>query len=151
VRDWSPTATWSWTPSGASPTAKVAAHARCSGCPWGGAAGGEAVLAYAILSPGSPPTTTTLTPDRAAPQPPGTTIAFTAGASGGTAPYEYRFWLFDGSSWSLVRDWSPTATWSWTPSGASPTAKVAAHARCSGCPWGGAAGGEAVLLYPIGP
>ena len=151
VRDWSSLATWSWTPGSANASSRVAAHARCTGCAWAGASSGEAVLAFPISTPGAPPTQTTLTPNKAAPQPPNTTITFTAGASGGTAPYEYRFWLFDGSSWSLARDWGSAATWSWTPGAASPGAKVAAHARCTGCPWGGAAGGEAVLLYPIAP
>jgi subtilisin family serine protease len=67
-----------------------------------------------------PITTSTLTlqnvtPSVAAPQPAGTTIAFTATATGGIAPYQYKWWLFDGATWSLVRDWSPGNTFQWTP------------------------------------
>ena len=46
---------------------------------------------------------------------PGTTVTFTAGATGGTAPYSYKYWLFNGSTWTMVRDWSSNASWAWTP------------------------------------
>src|SRR5438270_628787 len=55
------------------------------------------------------------TPDKASPQAAGTTITFTANASGGTAPYQYKWWLKSGSTWSMVKDWSSSATYAWTP------------------------------------
>jgi hypothetical protein len=47
-------------------------------------------------------------------------VTFTAAASGGTGTYEYKFWLFDGTSWNLMKDYSGTGpgsdTWIWDTS-----------------------------------
>ena len=45
----------------------------------------------------------------------GTSVAFTAvGTGAGTgAVYSYRFWFFDGATWTVVRDYSPSDTWVW--------------------------------------
>src|SRR5207237_5352753 len=53
-------------------------------------------LAFTIQAP-PPATLTDLSADKATPQPVGTTITFTASVTGGTAPYQYKWWLFDGS------------------------------------------------------
>jgi hypothetical protein len=45
--------------------------------------------------------------------PAGTAVTWTATALGGTAPYAYKFYVFDGSSWSVGRDWSASNTWTW--------------------------------------
>src|SRR2546430_15533419 len=50
-------------------------------------------------------TLSSLTPDKAAPQPPGTTVTFTATATGGTAPYSYKWWVSDGTTWTVVQSW----------------------------------------------
>jgi hypothetical protein len=50
----------------------------------------------------APLTLTNLTANLTAPQPPGTTITFTATASGGTAPYQSKWWFSDGTTWSLA-------------------------------------------------
>jgi hypothetical protein len=53
----------------------------------------------------------TITPDQASPHPPGTAVLFTASGTGSSG-YQYRFWLFDGASWSMVQDYGVGATWS---------------------------------------
>ncbi|HVO83108.1 MAG TPA: hypothetical protein VMU60_01665 [Syntrophobacteria bacterium] len=94
---------------------------------------------------------TTLTSDMAAPQRVNSTITFTAAATGGMGPYEYRFWLFDGSTWSVLSNWSRDNTYTWNPTSANPSYRLAVHARCIGCPWGGAPAGEAAVPYSITP
>lgn len=71
------------------------------------------LLAYQIAP--APATAVTLTPDLASPQAPGTPITFTAVASGGTGPYEYRFWLNVGGTYVIAQDYTTTNTWTWTP------------------------------------
>jgi hypothetical protein len=45
----------------------------------------------------------------------GSPVVFTATAAGGEAPYEFKWWMFEGSTgWRMVRDWGQ-ATYSWTP------------------------------------
>ena len=65
---------------------------------------------------GSPMTSVALGTNLLSPQPLGSQILLTAVGSGGSGPYEYRFWAHDTSSeWEIVRDWSTTATYSWMP------------------------------------
>jgi hypothetical protein len=64
-------------------------------------------------------TDATLVPDLASPQPTGTPeVVFTAGATGGSGSYEYRFWLYSASGgvWTIVQDYSTTNTWTWDTS-----------------------------------
>jgi hypothetical protein len=61
-----------------------------------------------------PATGATLAANPASPQARGTTVTFTAAGSGSAAGYSYQFWLFNGTTWTMVQDWSTTATWAWT-------------------------------------
>ena len=66
---------------------------------------GTGVLVY-------PATGVTLTPSVASPQNVGTAVEFTAAGQGGTASaYQYKFWLHDGTKWTVEQDFSPDATW----------------------------------------
>ncbi len=64
------------------------------------------------------PTVSSLTPSPAPPWNVGTTITWTATATGGTAPLQYEFLLYTGATatWSVARGYSTTNSWSWTPS-----------------------------------
>jgi hypothetical protein len=57
-----------------------------------------------------------LAANKASPQAPGSTITWTASASGGVAPLQYKWFVFDGVNWAIVQDWSPANTFAWTPS-----------------------------------
>jgi hypothetical protein len=54
-----------------------------------------------------------LTSNVALPATAGTTITWTAGATGGTAPLEYQFWRQDGGTWIMVQDYRAQNTYSW--------------------------------------
>nr|MBP7572242.1 hypothetical protein [Acidobacteriota bacterium] len=58
-----------------------------------------------------------LTPDAASPVPPGTPVTWTAVAQG-RAALEYQFWLYrvETRRWTVLRDYSPLASATWTPS-----------------------------------
>jgi len=50
------------------------------------------------------------------PQPKGTSVTFTAGATGGTGtPYEYQFWVHDltTGAWTVGQDYSTANTFAW--------------------------------------
>lgn len=70
-----------------------------------------------------------LTSDLAAPQPPNTTITWTAAASGGEPPYQYQWVVFDGAAWTTMTGWSTNDTFAWTPTAANPAHQVSARAR----------------------
>ena len=76
-------------------------------------------------------TLSSLTSNLASPQVPGTTVTFSAAASGGTAPYQYKWWLSDGTAWSVVRDWNTSPSMTWRPTTAGPYT-VAVWARNAG-------------------
>jgi hypothetical protein len=59
----------------------------------------------------------------------GTPITFTAAVSGGTAPQQFKWMLFDGSNTSVVQGWSTTNTWTWTPTTANAAYQVTVWAR----------------------
>ncbi|HEY7285520.1 MAG TPA: hypothetical protein VH497_08765 [Vicinamibacterales bacterium] len=54
-----------------------------------------------------------LTTNTVLPAAAGTTIKWTAGATGGTAPLEYQFWRQNGGTWTMVQDYSSQNTYSW--------------------------------------
>ena len=57
---------------------------------------------------------TSLTSNRTSPQAPGTLITFTAAASGGRSPYQFKWLVYDGRTWTVVRNWSSSNTFTWS-------------------------------------
>ena len=130
VQDWSASATFVWRPTTPNAAYQVIA--------WVRSAGNTAdmlesykQLAFAI-NPPAPATLTGITTDKPAPQGPGVTITFTASASGGTAPYQYKWWLWNGTAWNIVQDWSASATFVWSPMLANPSYQLIAWVRSAG-------------------
>ncbi len=74
-------------------------------------------------------TVTNMVANLPSPQPPGATITFSATATGGTAPYQYKWWVANGTTSTLGRDWSTSNTFAWTPSTASPNYLITVWAR----------------------
>jgi hypothetical protein len=75
---------------------------------------------------------TGLTANLASPQPIGTTITFTATATGGTAPYQFKWFVFDGKTWTVMQNWSASNTWTWTPTSAGGKTRVGVWVRSAG-------------------
>jgi hypothetical protein len=68
------------------------------------------------LTGAAPVAVTSLTANTAFPVSFGTPITWTATATGGTAPLQYQFWrLRQGVGWTMVQDYSPSNTFTWTP------------------------------------
>ena len=72
-----------------------------------------------------------LTAGLSSPQPVGTSVSFTATATGGSGSYEYRWWVLSpGGPWQVVQDYSSGQTFSWTlRSFDSPQVQVAVWIR----------------------
>jgi hypothetical protein len=62
-----------------------------------------------------PLTITGLTSNLASPQSAGTSVTFFTAATGGRGPYQFKWFIFDGVSWTVARDWSSATTLTWTP------------------------------------
>ena len=78
-------------------------------------------------------TAVTLTAGKTSPRQVGTTVTFRAKASGGTGPYEYKFWLAKGggANEAVSPDYSPESAMVWTPTEAD-YYEVKVHARTQG-------------------
>jgi len=76
----------------------------------------------------APPQMVSLTTNVSLPAAAGTTITWTAGATGGTAPLEYQFWRQDAGIWRMVQDYRSLNTYTW-PTTASDIGQHAVQAR----------------------
>lgn len=74
-------------------------------------------------------TTVALSPDKTAPQAPGTVVRWSAAASGNQGPYEYKWASFANGTWSIAQDWSTSQTFDWQPAVAATDAKVGVWVR----------------------
>lgn len=53
-------------------------------------------------------------------------VTITANATGGTQPV-YKFWVFDGNEWTVLKDYSPAKTFDWSPQPGH--YKISVHAK----------------------
>jgi hypothetical protein len=131
LQEWSESNTLVWTPTVSYPyTIIVSVHSA------GGPDGAELSVnvPYVITAPPPPVSSVALAANKTSPQPPGTTITWTATGVGGAAPLQYKWFVFDGVSWALAQDWSSANTFLWTPSTANAGYLVAVWAKSVGNP-----------------
>lgn len=144
---WTPTPTYEWTPAVAGSYRVAVWVKRASNSSDQAEAAADlpfAITAAGTTAPVVPPSSTptptessrvshvTLKADRLSPQPPMTTITWTAQAFAGAAPYEYQWWQFDGARWTILRGWGVANTFSWSPAVANAQYQIGVWARSSG-------------------
>jgi regulation of enolase protein 1 (concanavalin A-like superfamily) len=115
LRDWSTAASAAWTPSQANSAYRLAVWVRNAGVT-ANVADASQTLTYAITASTTALTLTKLVANLASPQPLGTSVTFTATASGAVAPYQYKWWVLDGATWIMARDWSTSASYAFSAS-----------------------------------
>jgi hypothetical protein len=112
ARDYSTVATFAWPGGSVAGTYSFEVDARALGS----TVSYDAVknMAYAVTACAA----ATLGANPASPQAHGTSVMLTGGAACLGTP-EYRFWIrAPGGAWSIVQDYSPSSTFSWTPAAA---------------------------------
>jgi glucose/arabinose dehydrogenase len=110
TRDWGAGGTWSWLPREAG-TYAVQAWVRSAGSNSNWDAWTSSGF-FNVLP--SPLTLAAPVPDRQLPVAPGTAVTWEATATGGIPPLSYQFWTSTAGVWSLLRDYAPQATVTWT-------------------------------------
>ena len=91
--------------------------------------GTSGVTPFASSMPVS--TITGLTADLG-PQLSGTPVTVTASAAGGTAPYQFKWWLWNGAAWTLQVDWSTGNIFTWIPGTPNPNYAIGVWVRSAG-------------------
>ena len=111
-QDWSASSTWDWVPL-ASGTYYVQVWVRNAGS----AAAYDAWAGSTAASIGSP-APLTVASFKMAPMSPlfaGASATLTGAGSGGVGLYMYKFYVYNGSTWTIAQDWSASPTLNWTP------------------------------------
>jgi len=114
VQAYSASNTYTWTPGGGDVgdhVLQVLVRNAGSTAAW------EAQQMVAFTITGNTPTVTGLTADVPLPAVAGTTITWTATATGGIPPLQYEFWRRDRGVWQRVQAYSASNTYTWTPGG----------------------------------
>ena len=127
VKDWSAGSTFTWQPTTANAAYRVGVWAR-SATTTTDSMEANADMPFAITAKASP-LQVGLSANLAAPQKAGTAITFTAAASGGQGPYQYKWWVYDGATWRVVKNWSAGSTFTWQPTTANAAYRVGVWAR----------------------
>jgi hypothetical protein len=133
LQDWTSSAIYRWQPTQANLAYRVAVWIRNATSTADAydnpASNGSVAFPITAATSAQQLLLTSLTADRAAPQTVGTTVTFTATATGGSAPYQYKWWLYDGARWTVLRDWSTSNTYAWKPMTANPAYRVGVWIR----------------------
>jgi hypothetical protein len=138
AQNWSTVSTFTWTPTAANPNYVVGVWARSSTSTADGpdnpASNGEIpfpITAPVVVVP-PPLTVNSLSANVGSPQLLGASITFTAAATGGTSPYQFKWLVSNGGGWSVARDWSAGSTFTWTPAAASSNYSIGVWVRSAG-------------------
>ena len=133
--DWSSQSSFTWTPTSANAAYKVGVWMRSAGVTINSQEGSNE-MPFAITSTTSAPPTAvssvSLVANHVAPQFTGTTIVWTASATGGAAPLQYKWSVYDGITWQVVANWSTSSTYSWTPDKYNTSYQVSVGVRSAG-------------------
>jgi hypothetical protein len=136
AQNWSASSTFTWTPTAANPSYQISVWARSGNNSMDAAENANSVrsLPFAITTPPQAPplALTNLVANMTAPQRAGTSITFWANVTGGTAPHQFKWWVFDGSSWSVLQTWTTNNVYTWTPTSSMPNARIAVWVRNAG-------------------
>jgi hypothetical protein len=131
AQDWSTASIFTWTPTTANPnyTVSVWARSATSSVDAPDNPASSANIPFPIFQS---LTLTSLNSNVPSPQPVGTTVQFTASAVGGTSPYQFKWLVSTGTSWTVAQDWSASSTFSWTPTAANANYSVGVWVRSAG-------------------
>jgi hypothetical protein len=133
LQNWSASNTYTWTPTAANSAFRIGVWVRSANNTADSYDNAQSNGSIAFpVNPASQLTLTGLTSSLPSGQPVGTPITFTATASGGFAPYQYKWFVSDGKTWVEMQAWSTSNTWTWTPTSAGGNTRVAVWVRSAG-------------------
>ncbi|MEO8680887.1 MAG: hypothetical protein ABI665_17680 [Vicinamibacterales bacterium] len=133
---WTSSNTFGWTPSQPSINYRIGVWVKraSNGADEQEASTSEGFLVTGLTTPptSGPVSAVMLSANRMAPLPAGSTVVWTATPTAGVAPYQYKWWVFDGDAWIIIGDWSTSNTLAWTPTAANANYRVGVWVRSAG-------------------
>jgi hypothetical protein len=124
--NWGPSSTFTWTPTVPGAHYQVRVWARS------GSSSADQPEALATMPFPVQQSTAITVAGTSSPQLLGTALSFRATATGGTAPYQFKWRVFDGQSWSVRADWGESHTFNWTPPTARNDYRIEVAVRSAG-------------------
>ena len=143
VGGWTAASTFAWTPGTTYPSGRVTVWVKSTSNTVDEAEASTAmdfvIAGTAVTSMPTAPTTPTtsrastvaISANKTAPQAPGTTVTFSAAPTGGGAPHQYKWWIYEGA-WKTVGGWTTSSTFAWTPAVTYPLGRVTVWVRSAG-------------------
>ena len=125
VADWSSSDTLSWRPDSVGADYRVRVWVRSSTTS-ADAPEAENRIPFVVARRKAPEPS--IQSSGAAPQPPKTSVRFTVQADNDGRRYRFKWWIFNGVSWIVAKDWSATRTLVWKPTVPNPRYRVLVRA-----------------------
>jgi hypothetical protein len=120
---WSASSTFGWRPMVPNAGYRVGVWVRSSTSSEDAPDNADAEYSVPFAITGTSNTSLTISPSEVAPQPVRTAIKFTANVSG-NGKYRYKWWVFDGISWEIKKEWAAHNAFTWTPVAPNPSYRV---------------------------
>jgi len=111
---WSTQNTFTWTPSKGNAAYQVGVWAKSAGNP-NDLFEKSAQKAFAITDVVTTVSSVSLSANRTSPQTTGVPVQWTANAAGASSAVVYKWWLFDGTSWTTLTNWGASNQFTWSP------------------------------------
>jgi hypothetical protein len=129
IGSWTSSNQFSWTPTVVNANHRVSAWVKRASNPkdeWEA----SSEQPFPITEPSFPVDSVALTTSLPAPQPAGSTIVWTATATGGTGALVYKWFVTDnGVTWNAIGSWTSSNQFSWTPTVANANHRVSAWVK----------------------
>jgi hypothetical protein len=130
VTGWVSSNTYLWTPGAANPNYILGVWVRMAGSSTDApevSAEKPFPISTAIVSTTGPVSAVSLT-SNIVPTTIGAPVTWTATSSGGPAPHQYQWWVFD-DKWNAVGTWTTSNTFTWTPTAANANYRIGVWVR----------------------
>lgn len=135
---WTNSNTFDWTSATANPGGRVTVWARSAGNTvdqHDASAAMDFVIgggtAPTLTGPAARTTAVTIAANKTAPQPPDTSVTFSAAPIGGAGPHQYKWWIYE-DGWKAVGSWTTSSTFTWTPAAANAGGRITVWVRSAG-------------------
>ena len=135
MTNWTTSNTFAWTSATANAGGRVTVWVRSAGSTVDeaeAAAAMDFVIGGGASAPAARVTSATIAANLVAPQAPGSTVTFTATGVGGLAPYQYKWWVYNGDAWVPATGWTSSSTFNWTPTATNLGGRITVWVRSSG-------------------